>query len=101
MSSTVSEKDIRQAIAPVKHPAIDNTLVDLGMVKDVEVKGEKVTLTLAFPFPNIPIEGLLINSLQQPLKKLGVEAEIKTTVMSPEELQKFLAMEQAGWKGGH
>ena len=100
MSSAVSEKDVREAIAPVKHPAIDRTLVELGMVKDVEVEGQKVLLTLAFPFPNIPIEGMLKNSLQQPIEKMGAEVEFKTMVMSQEELQKFLAMEQAGWKGG-
>ena len=100
MTSTVSEADIRQAIEQVKHPAIDHSLVDLGIVKDVAIAGDKVTLTFAFPFPNIPIGDQLIDSVRLPLESLGAEVEVKTTVMDQGELQKFLAMEQEAWKGG-
>jgi len=64
MTPTVSEADIRQAIEEVKHPAIDHSLVDLGIVKDVAIAGQRVTLTFNFPFPNIPIKDMLIASVR-------------------------------------
>ena len=100
MTATLSEMDIHQAIGQVKHPAIDHSLVDLGIVKDVTIAAQKVTVTFAFPFPNIPIEDQLINSVLLPLKSLGAEVEVQTTVMEQAELQKFLKMEQEAWKGG-
>ncbi len=100
MASRVSETDLRQAIEQVKHPAIDHSLVDLGIVKDVAIAGQKVTLTFAFPFPNIPIKDMLIDSVRLPLQNLGAEVEVETTVMDQAAVQKFLAMEQDGWKGG-
>ena len=100
MTSAVSEADIRQAVEQVKHPAIDHSLLDLGIVKDVAIAGQKVTLTFAFPFPNIPIRDMLVDSVRLPLQNLGAEVEVETTVMGQGELQKFLAMEQEGWKGG-
>jgi len=55
---------------------------------------------LAFPFPNIPIKDHLINSVRQPIEKLGLEVEMRVTVMSQEERERFLAMEERAWKGG-
>ena len=100
MTSAVSEADIRQAVEQVKHPAIDHSLVDLGIVKNIAIEGQKVTVTFAFPFPNIPIGDMLVDSVRLPLQNLGAEVEVETTVMDQGELQKFLAMEQDGWKGG-
>jgi len=99
MTSTISEDDIRQAIEQVKHPAIDRTLVELGIVKDKTFEGNKVILTFAFPFPNVPIKDYLINSVKRPLEELGLEVEVNTTIMNQEERQRFLALEQESWKG--
>jgi hypothetical protein len=55
---------------------------------------------LAFPFPQIPIADRLIKSVQEPLNKEGLAVEVAVTAMAEEELHKFLAMEQEGWKGG-
>ena len=99
MASSISEEDIRRAIERVKHPAIDRTLIDLGMVKDITIKGNKVNVALAFPFPNIPIKDYLINSVWEPINRIGAEAEVQITAMNQEEIQRFLAMEQEAWKG--
>ena len=100
MAREISEEDVQDAIAKVKHPAIDRTLVDLGIVKHVSVKENKVTIIMAFPFPNIPIGNHLVNSVREPIERLGAEVEVKLTVMDQEQLGRFLAMEQQSWKGG-
>ena len=99
MVENISEEEIRKVISQVKHPAIDRTLFDLGIVKDVVIEDKKVRVTLALPFPGIPILDDLVNSLREPIERLGGEFEAKLTVMNQEELQKFLAMEQEGWRG--
>jgi metal-sulfur cluster biosynthetic enzyme len=75
-------------------------LLDLGIVKSVDTENGKATIMLAFPFPNIPIKDHLINSVREPIEKLGVEVEMRVTAMSQEEIERFLAMEQRAWKGG-
>jgi len=99
MTKEISEENVRSVLAQVKHPAIDNTLLDLGIVKEISVNASKVTIIMAFPFPNIPIRDYLVNSVREPIEKLGAEVEVNITVMEKEELEKFLAMEQKGWKG--
>ena len=99
MSNAISEEEVRKVLSQVKHPAINNTLINLGILKDIAVEDNKVILTIAFPFPNIPIADYLINSVREPVEKLGAEVEIVTTLMTPEEVQTFLRLEQEGWVG--
>ena len=100
MDTNISEEDIRDVLAWVNHPMIDRSLLDLGIIKHIAVEQGKVKVTLAFPFPNIPIKDHIVHSVREPLQKLGAEVEVKLTVMNHDELQKFLAMEQDAWKGG-
>jgi len=100
MVEDISEENVRDLLKEVKHPAIDRSLLNLGIVKEIVVKDDKVVITMALPFPNIPIVDQLINSIKESLEPLSVEVEITQTMMSPDEVQKFLAMEQEGWKGG-
>ncbi len=99
MMETISEKEIRNVIDQIKHAAIDSSLVDLGIIKDVTINGDKVTVTLAFPFDNIPIKEYLVLSVKTPLEKLGAKVDVKTIVMNEEESQRFLEMETKHWKG--
>lgn len=99
MAKNISEQELHQTLSRIKHPAIDHTLIDLGILKDITIRNDKVELTLAFPFPEIPIKDYLINSVQEPIKKLGAEVEVKIDVMNDEERQAFLAMEKKSWKG--
>jgi len=99
MAKDISEQDVRKRLAEVKHPAIDCTLVDLGIVKDITVKGDKVAVTIAFPVPNIPIRDRIVNSVREPIAGLGAECEINETIMNPEEREAFLDKEQKNWKG--
>ena len=100
MGKSIAEEDIRKAIAGIKHPAIDYTLLELGIVRDMNIENGKATIIFAFPFANIPVKDYLINSVREPIEKLALEVEINVTVMNKEELQRFLAMEQDAWKGG-
>ena len=101
MTESISEEAVHQAIGQLMHPAINHTLIELGMVKDIALKGDEVTLTLALPFPTIPtsIKDYLVNSLRQAVTKLGLQVEIRIAEMSQEERLAFLAMGQDSWKG--
>ena len=101
MTKNISEEDVHQAIKQVMHPAINRTLVELGMVKDIALKDDEVTLTLVLPFLAIPvsIRDYLVNRLQQAVTKLGAKIEVTIVEMNQEERLAFLAMEQESWKG--
>jgi ATP-binding protein involved in chromosome partitioning len=101
MVKNISEEDVHQAIGQVMHPEINCTLVELGMVKDIAVKDNEVSLTLFLPLLGIPaaIKEYLVDSLRQAVMKLGAKVEVRIAQMNQEERLAFLDMEQKNWKG--
>ncbi len=98
MPENFSEEQIHKEIAQVKHPFIDCSLIDLGIIKKIIINGNKVSVIIALPFPNIPIKDSLISSVKNPIEKLGGELDTEVTVMTQEELQNFLNLEKENWK---
>jgi len=98
MAKEILEKDVYKALGKIEHPAINSTLIDLGIIKEISTKENKVTIIIAFPFPNIPIGDYFVNSVREAIERLGAKPEIKITTMNQEEQKKFLAMEQENWK---
>lgn len=94
----MNEEKVKKVIEKVMHPEINASLVALGMIKDVKVEGNSVSMTMLFPFQGVPIKSMLIESVKEPLEKLGLEVEIKEDVMTEKELNKFFKMEQEEWK---
>jgi len=95
-----NEEAIIQVIQQVEHPEIKCSLVDLGMVQDIEVGEEGVSLNLVLPFLGIPavIRDHMVHSLQEGVAGLGVELDIQVSEMTFAERQRFLTLEQQNWK---
>jgi len=98
MNEAVSEKKVNEVLTKIIHPEINYSLVDLGMIKGVVVKDNVVTLTLKFPFLEIPIKDLLISTIEEELKKINVDVKINIAQMNEEERAKFMKMAQEGWR---
>ena len=103
MSDTVNKQNIIAALEKVEHPAIAASLVELGMLRDIEVdQDDKVSLVLVLPFPSIPdnIRNYMVNSLATAANSAGGELhKAELALMTEEEVQDFLAKEKANWRG--
>jgi len=103
MADTHIDLHIIETIEKVEHPAIATTLLDLGMLRDIEVTSDgKVTLTLVLPFPNIPdnVRDYMVNSLAAAAKPAGGELiKVNLAFMNEEERQNFITKEQQHWRG--
>ncbi len=95
----MTKEDIENAIKDVMHPAIDLSLLELGIISDVLFAGGTAQVVFAFPFPNIPIADQLIGSIAAPIQKLGVDFEHSIRIMSESEKARFLQLEGQAWKG--
>ena len=103
----MTKEDILAILEEVKHPAQgEKSLVALGMVKDIEIQGDAVTVTLAFPKRRDPLAEYLIGSARAALIRhlpQGVRAEVKAVVQeAPAPAKKptldldFKGLEQVG-----
>lgn len=97
--TNMTKQDVMDELLKVNHPAIDYSLIKLGIVSDVKLEGNKVSVVFAFPFPNIPIAQELVNSVAQPVQALDLEFEYDIRLMSEEEKNRFLELEAQAWKG--
>ena len=94
-----TKQDVLKVVSEVQHPAIAYSLIELGIVKDLEVNENVASVTFAFPFLNIPIADQLINSISEPIVSLGLDFQYSIVVMTEEEKKKFLSMEMKAWRG--
>ena len=91
--------DIINVLEKVEHPAINYSLIKLGIITDIELKDNKVSLVFAFPFPNIPIADTIIVIVAQPLQQLGLEFNYNIRIMTDDERNRFLQLEAEAWRG--
>jgi metal-sulfur cluster biosynthetic enzyme len=94
---------ILKSINKVEHPEIAMSLVDLGMVRDIEYdpQDDGVILTLVLPFFGIPqaVRDYMVNSLSQSIKEAGGELKnVNLAQMTEEERQAFFQKENAKWR---
>ncbi len=96
----ITDKQVLDALRGVMHPEIKRNLVELGMIKDVSVEDEKVTLTLALPFAEIPIKDDLVRMVKGAVAKLDatLEVEVNLTEMNQKERAAFMTASEGGPK---
>jgi metal-sulfur cluster biosynthetic enzyme len=97
MIKTLNE--IKKEISKVRHPAIDYSLVKLGIVQDIDLLENSVIVTFVFPFPNIPIADKLIASVVEPINRMGLKPEYIVRIMNEDEKARFLQLEKEAWTG--
>jgi metal-sulfur cluster biosynthetic enzyme len=97
----MDEQKIIHTISQIEHPEINSTLVDLGMVKDIQVEGNKVSLKLVLPMIGIPpvIRDFMINRLKQAVSDQGAVLDVTLAEMTAKERQRFFTMEHQNWRG--
>ena len=95
----MTREEVVSELKKIQHPAINYSLIKLGILKDIDLKDNTVSLTFAFPFPNIPIADTLISMVSDVLQSKHLKLKYKTRVMSEEERTTFLRLENEAWRG--
>ena len=92
--STPTTDQIIEALRPVEDPEIHRSIVDLGMVRDVEVKGGVVSLTVVLTIAGCPLRNEIQNRVGTALRALdGVkDVALNFGVMNDEERAKVREM---------
>lgn len=94
---TMTEQEILKVLSEVRHPAMqDRDVVDLGMVRNVEINGDAVAVTLGFPKKRDPLTEYLVGAAKAALVRAGVkDYEVKTVVVDePAPKKKTLDLDQ-------
>ncbi|MBU1405169.1 MAG: Mrp/NBP35 family ATP-binding protein [Proteobacteria bacterium] len=87
----IEEKQVRQILQTVKHPKTQKYFLDLGLIRDIAVAGDTVSLTLTLKSERSPLRKGLEKQIDSALRALpGVShVRIQVTKLSQEEWGKI------------
>ena len=99
----VTTEQITEALRPVEDPELRRSVVDLGMVRDVTINGEDVSVTIALTIAGCPLKNELTTRVTSAVQGIGVaNVVVEFTVMTDEERGKVTEiMGGAGHGHGH
>lgn len=87
----MDEKRIREALQTVLHPKLKKSLIDIGMIRNISIKDDVVTLTLALKSDRSPLKKVLIKEIEQVVGALPEvsSVQVEITILSQEEYEKM------------
>ncbi|HZQ83825.1 MAG TPA: Mrp/NBP35 family ATP-binding protein [Acidimicrobiales bacterium] len=100
---SVTEAQVIEALRPVDDPELHQSIVDLGMVKQVGIDGATVSVLIALTVPGCPLRAEITDRVTNALMPLeGIDAvTVDMTVMTDEERAAVAAKMHASGGGGH
>ncbi len=95
----ITKEQVLEALKQVIDPELHRNIVDLEMVRSVEIAGRYVKVTIALTVPNCPLQGQIAEDARKAVEALaeGLDVEVVLTTMTEAEkarLQKKLRTEQ-------
>jgi len=80
----VTAEHVWEALAEIPDPEIPTiSLVELGVVRDVEVEGERVRVAFTPTFLGCPALEVMRNRMEEAVRALGAEPEVEVVVEEP------------------
>ena len=93
-----TDSEVLEALRPVEDPEIHRSIVDLGMVRGIEVTGARVAVTVALTVAGCPLRAEITRRVTEAVAALpGVDdVAVELTVMSDTERSALAASLQGG-----
>lgn len=82
----LTTKVIKQKLSEVLDPEIGISIVDLGLIYEVDISKEKVIITMTLTTPGCPLINLIEEDIKSKIQQLGIKKnniEIKVTFNPP------------------
>ncbi|NVM31922.1 MAG: metal-sulfur cluster assembly factor [Candidatus Helarchaeota archaeon] len=75
----VTKEEVMEALKEVVDPEIGVSLVEMDLIKDVLIEGDKVKVKMTLTIPGCPLANMIVDSVKRKVESLeGVEeAEVE------------------------
>lgn len=89
----VTKEQVRGALEQVIDPELHRNIVDLGMVREIEISDSNIKVTIALTVPNCPLKDEIAADAGQAVDAIaeGLNVEIALTAMTEEEREAMRA----------
>ncbi|GAA4723907.1 Mrp/NBP35 family ATP-binding protein [Brevibacillus fulvus] len=93
----ITKERVLEVLRDVKDPEINRSLVELNMIRDIEIVGDKVSLLVVLTISGCPLRAKIEQDVTEALKKLGAkEVELRMGSMTDEERAALSAQLRGG-----
>ncbi|HEX4840923.1 MAG TPA: Mrp/NBP35 family ATP-binding protein [bacterium] len=94
----VSREQVLEALRSVEDPELHKSIVDLDMVKDIQITDGRINVTALLTISGCPLRETIIASIRDRVRSLpGVrEVDVTLGVMDPQERQALIAKLRGG-----
>ncbi|MGB9592736.1 MAG: metal-sulfur cluster assembly factor [Anaerolineae bacterium] len=76
-----TEQEIREALRPVIDPEIGMSVVDLGMIREVVIDGERVEIKMVLTAPFCPLANFLTEQVRLAAERVPGVKEATVTLL--------------------
>lgn len=73
----VTKQDVMRVLKKCYDPEIGVSLVDLGLIYDVQINKDKVNIKMTLTSPGCPMHSFMINDVEENVKKLKGVKDVK------------------------
>ncbi len=93
----IDEEQVVEALSQVMDPELRRSIVELGMVREVDTEAQRVKVTIALTVPNCPLRDQIAQDAREAVEALdaGLEVEIALTSMTEDERDRMRKTLQA------
>jgi len=90
----IAEEQVFGALRGVMHPEFERDLVELEMIRRVAVEDDRITVTLALPFIDVPMKDDLVRGIKEAVSGMDSAAQVEVDLveMSQRERAAFMGM---------
>ncbi len=98
MTNALTKEQVLEALSHVIDPELHRSLTDLKMVREIQVRGDKVDVTIALTVPNCPMKAQIEADVHTAINALpGVgRVSVQMTAMTDEERKAVLGEPKEG-----
>ncbi len=80
MTLQISKEDVLEAFRSIVDPELGLNIVDLGIIYNIEINGNKILVKMTFTTPKCPFSFVIFRQVRDTLKKLGF-TDIKINIV--------------------
>jgi ATP-binding protein involved in chromosome partitioning len=92
------EEEVRERLRAVIDPELGDTIVDLGMVRDITVDGDEVTVEVALTIAACPLRSQIERDVKSHVQSLDWVRSVRVVVGSMDAEERAAVMARARWK---
>jgi len=91
-------KEIRDLLTEVKYPGTSKNIVELDMVQNIRIEGEKVLFRLVFQKAGDPFVGSVKKKAEALIKEKTSYTEVEIENLFVQDLERPLSLEKVSWR---